>query len=95
MIQLLSSLSHPRDVMTDSSDAIISLTVHFSVYAPIACPVSLMLLELRAVLTSILVESFLWCFHCLPNISLATVIIVETACCLEQWSVLMSLSTVV
>ena len=72
-------------VMADSSHAIISSTMHFSVYVSIARPVFLMLLELGAVSTSILVESSLWCFHCLPNISLATVITAETAWCLEQW----------
>ena len=82
-------------VMADSSDAIILLTIHFSVYVWIACPVSLMLLELGALSTPILVESSFWRFHCLPNISLATVITAETTWCLEQWCMLMSLSIIV
>ena len=82
-------------VMINSSDAIISSTMHFSVYVSIVHPVFLMLLKLGAVSTSILVESSFRCFHCLPNILLVTVITAETSWCLEQWFVLMTLSRVV
>ena len=55
-------------VMTDSSDGIIPSTMHFSVYVSIAHLVSLIFLELGDASASILLESLLWCFHCLQNI---------------------------